>query len=307
MKEEKIEIIGNDNFKISAVLWLPEGAPRAILQITHGMTEHIYRYKDFAKELTAQGITVAGFDLRGHGTNLNENGCASFGKNGWEGSLNDMHLLHDYLENRFPNCPYFMMGFSLGSFLLREYLNIYDDKLAGAAILGTGYQPGVILTLMMAIVKSQIKKCGFDNTTPLVKKLSFETYNSKFTPNRTEFDWLCSDDAELDTYIQDSLCSDSISAGLFWQLLGSMKHTGNRSAYKKWDKKMPVLFLSGEKDPVGNDGKGVKKVKQTMNNVGIRNVSMHLFPNVRHDILHEEKSGCAKQVRKILINWMLNE
>ena len=286
MKEEKIEIIGNDNFKISAVLWLPEGAPRAILQITHGMTEHIYRYKDFAKELTAQGITVAGFDLRGHGTNLNENGCASFGKNGWEGSLNDMHLLHDYLENRFPNCPYFMMGFSLGSFLLREYLNIYDDK---KIFDGFDYE------------------IGSNYSTPLVKKLSFETYNSKFTPNRTEFDWLCSDDTELDTYIQDSLCSDSISAGLFWQLLGSMKRTGNRSAYKKWDKKMPVLFLSGEKDPVGNDGKGVKKVKQTMNNVGIRNVSMHLFPNVRHDILHEEKSGCAKQVRKILINWMLNE
>ena len=307
MKEEKIEIVGNGDFKISGVLWLPEEAPRAILQIAHGMTEHIYRYKDFAKGLTVQGIAVAGFDLRGHGTNLKENGCASFGENGWGNSLNDMHLLHDHLENRFPDYPYFMMGFSLGSFLLREYLNKYDDKLSGAAILGTGYQPGAILTFMMAIVKSQIKKCGFDNTTPLVKKLSFETYNSKFTPNRTEFDWLCSDDAELDTYIQDSLCSDSISAGLFWQLLGSMKRTGNSSAYKNWDKKMPVLLLSGEKDSVGDDGRGVEKVKQTMNNAGIRNVSMHLFPDARHDILHEEKSGCANQVRKILINWMLNK
>ncbi|MBQ7841452.1 MAG: alpha/beta hydrolase [Lachnospiraceae bacterium] len=112
----------------------------------------------------------------------------------------------------FPKIRY--TGFSLGSFLLREYLGRYDDEMAGAAILGTGYQPGAILSVMIAIVRGQIKKVGFEKTTPLVKKLSFETYNHKFQPNRTPSDWLCADEAQIDAYLTDPLCRKDISAEL---------------------------------------------------------------------------------------------
>jgi len=244
------------------------------------------------------------FDLRGHGRNPGDPICASFGEGGWESSLEDMHLFHGWLSGKFGGCPHFMLGFSLGSFLLREYLNRYDDRAAGAVILGTGYQPGAVLSVMAAVVNTQIRKAGFDASTPLVRKLSFDTYNRKFAPSRTPSDWLCADDGELDAYLADPLCRENISAGLFRELLCSMKRTGGKNAYENWKKELPVLLLSGEDDPVGDGGKGVMKVKSAMDRAGIGNVTMYLFAGARHDLLHEEASGSGDRARRILTEWM---
>ena len=307
MRMKNTRLSCRDGKSLIGIIWIPDNEPKAILQITHGMTEHIGRYTHLAEELTAKGIIVAGFDLRGHGTNAEDPLCASFGENGWEQSIEDMHIFYEYLKQEFSGYPYFMLGFSLGSFLLREYLCTYSDGIAGAAILGTGYQPKAILSIMTAIVKTQIAKNGFDQTTPLVQKLSFGTYNQKFMPNRTSADWLCADETELDKYLADPLCCEHISSGLFWQLLNAMKRTGERTAYLNWDKNIPVLLLSGKDDPVGDFGKGVEKVDCTMKRMGIKDVTMQLFPGARHDILHEECSGCAKQVREFLGDWILEK
>lgn len=304
MQEQKFTVYGIHKNKIDGIIWLPEESPKAILQITHGMTEHIYRYKSLAKALTLAGIAVAGFDLPGHGRNLGSSGCASFGETGWENALNDIHEFSIYLENKYVDVPRYLLGFSLGSFLVREYFNKFHHGFSGAIIAGTGDQPAAVLSIMMAIVKTQIKSHGFDHTTPLVKKLSFETYNSKFKPNHTDFDWLCSDESQLNSYINDTLCANSISSGLFWQLLNSMKYTGRKEAYANWNKSLPVLLLSGGKDPVGDSGAGVKRVARTMKQAGITNVDMHLLGKARHDIFHESESGVADQVPELIINWI---
>ena len=186
MYKETFEVSGFGGMKLPTILWLPDGEPRRILQITHGMTEHIGRYEAFAKKLTAQGIAVAGYDLRGHGKNPGNPNVASFGEGGWEAALEDMHLFFERLSTRFPGVPNDMLGFSLGSFLLREYLGRWTEGVSRAIIMGTGYQPAPVLSIMMAIVEGQIKKGGFDHTTNLVRKLSFGTYNKKFKPNRTQ-------------------------------------------------------------------------------------------------------------------------
>lgn len=304
MNVEKIQFAGEGGVTLPGVLWLPEGGPRAVLQIAHGMTEHMGRYGRLAQALTEQGVAVAGFDLRGHGENPGDPDCASFGEGGWEASLEDMHRFSLSLRQRFPEARHYMLGFSLGSFLLREYLNRYPEPLSGAVILGTGHQPDAVLSLMMAIVKGQIRQAGFDKTTPLVKKLTFESYNQKFRPNRTPSDWLCEDREQLDAYRADPLCRENISAGLFWQLLGAMKRTGGRHAYDHWNKDLPVLLLSGENDPVGDFGKGVCRVKRAMDRSGFTHVTMHLIPNARHDLFHEEKSGAAENARRILTDWL---
>ena len=283
---------------------MPDAQPKIVLQIAHGMTEHIGRYDKLAETLPAQGVVVAGFDMRGHGRNSGDAHISSFGEGSWEKSLEDMHLFFAELEKRYPGVPHFMLGFSLGSFLLREYLNRYDDQVAGAVILGTGHQPGLVLSIMCAIVKSQIKKSGFDGTTPLVQKLSFETYNQKFKPNRTPSDWLCADKAQLDLYIKDALCREHISSGLFWELLCAMKRTGNGDAYRNWRKDMPVLLISGQDDPVGDSGKGVQRVDAAMRKAEMKNVQMKFFPGARHDLLHEEVSGNAVEARKLIIEWL---
>ena len=259
---------------------------KAVLQITHGMTEHIGRYEAFAQYLCSMGIAVAGFDLRGHGKNPGDAEVASFGEGGWAASIEDMRLFYELLEQRLTVVPHYMLGFSLGSFLLREYLTKYPDEgeVAGAIIMGTGHQPGWLLSIMMGIVNGQIKKAGFDKTTDLVRQLSFGTYNQKFKPNRTTADWLCADETDLDKYLADPLVRKDISAGLFWELLGSMKRTGSAYEYDGWDTSIPILLISGQDDPVGDGGKGVQEISRRMKNSGMENVRLQpavpsLFPN----------------------------
>ena len=292
--------------KLPCTLWLPEGNPKAVLQIIHGMTEHIGCYEAFAEFLTTQGILAAGFDLRGHGKNGSDPAVASLGEGGWDKSLEDIHRFRTALQSRYPSAPYFILGFSLGSFLLREYLTKHPQGLSGAIIMGTGRQPAPVLSILMAIVKTQCKKAGFDGTTPLVKKLSFETYNKYFAPNRTEADWLCSDTAALDAYLSDPLCRESISAGLFWQLLSAMKRTDKAATYKAWDPNLPILLLSGQDDPVGDFGKGVTTVYKAATAAGIADLQMKLYPHARHILLREEQCGAAPQAREDIALWLNN-
>ena len=305
MKTETFEFAGYNGTNLPAYLWLPESEVKAVLQITHGMTEHMGRYEALARYLCSMGIAVAGFDLRGHGKNPGDAEVASFGEGGWAASIEDMRFFYELLGQRFPGVPHYMLGFSLGSFLLREYLTKYptEGELAGVIIMGTGHQPGWLLSIMMGIVKGQIKKAGFDKTTDLVRQLSFGTYNQNFKPNRTTADWLCADEESLDKYLADPLARKDISAGLFWELLGSMKRTGSAAEYDGWDTSLPILLISGQDDPVGDGGKGVQAIYQRMKKSGMEAVTFKLFPGARHDLLHEEKNG-ADAVRKFIAEWI---
>lgn len=305
MKTTHFTFHGSDGMPLSAVIWQPEQDIKAVLQITHGMTEHMGRYERFADDLCSLGIVVAGFDLRGHGKNSGDPEIASFGAGGWEAAMEDMHLFFQDLHIRCPGIPHYMLGFSLGSFLLREYLGKYPEGLSGAVIAGTGHQPNWLLTLMMALVKGEFRKSGFDGTTDLIKQLSFGTYNQKFKPNRTEADWLCSDTEALDLYLADSLVRKNISACLFWELLGSMKRTGKAESYARWKKDLPVLLLYGTEDPVGNSGKGVPKLYGLMKKAGLQAVDCQQFPGARHDLFHEEASGAAESVRHCIADWLM--
>ena len=305
MWTEVIEYVGTDGLRIPCTVWRPERQrPRLVVQVLHGMTEHIGRYAFFAQALTEKGIAVAGVDLRGHGHYYPKASCATFGRNGWEQSLEDLDGCQRLLRQCFKEVPQVLMGFSLGSFLVREYLNQYAMPFAGAIIMGTGHQPSPVLSALKMLVQGQIDKVGFDHTSPLVQKLSFEMYNKKFAPNTTAFDWLCADTSERSSYEQDPLCKESISAGLFWQLLDAMQRTGRKGAYDHWPKNLPVLLLSGADDPVGDGGKGVERVAQQMQKAGLTQVETVLLPGARHDVLHEKESGNAEKAMEIIEEFL---
>lgn len=278
--------------------------PRVMVQVVHGMTEHIRRYEALAEAVTARGMALAGYDLRGHGENNPHGLCAYFGEGGWEASLHDMHLFHQALCKRYKDVPQVFLGFSLGSFLLRDYLSVYNTSCAGAIIMGTGTQPGMVLGVMKLVVKGQIRKAGFDNTTPIVRKLSFETYNKQFVPNHSAFDWLIGDAVEVARYVQDPLCKTAISSGLFWQLLDAMQRTGRAVTYRQWQQRLPVLLLSGREDPVGHGGKGVARVAKQMKKAGVEDVTVHLLPQARHDVLHEVDSGAAGKATSMIVAFL---
>ena len=303
MFKEEWVLDAHSSLPLYCVLWLPEGELKGILQITHGMTEHSGLYDALARTLTAAGWAVAGFDLPGHGRNSGPDGIATFGQDGWEAALEAMGRFSGYLRDRFPGAKLVLHGFSLGSFLLREYLQSQPEGVYGAVIIGTGCQPGWLLRIIMAVVNREIRKVGFDGYSSLVRQLSFGTYNQKFKPLRTEKDWLCSDEAQLDLFLADPHCRENFSAGLFLQMLSAMERTGKQASFALWDQELPVLLISGDRDPVGDMGTGARKVLKMANAAGL-NTEFHLIPGSRHDVLHEEASGAAETARTLILNWL---
>lgn len=276
--------------RIHAVEWSPDESPEAILQIAHGVTEYILRYEEFAEYLTNKGILVVGNDHIGHGSSIAENAKPMyFGPEGsFKYAVDDVNTLYKTTKEKYENIPYIILGFSLGSFIVRRFLIDYPDTVDGAILVGTGQIAPIKIKIAKFIAKSEAKKHGEDNPTPMIKSLSFDNYNKLFKPNRTDYDWLCLSKTSLDKYIRDKNRGKELSAGLFREMLSGMEYTGNLENIKKMNKDIPIIFLSGEMDPVGEKGKSVKKAYSDFKKVGIEDVDMKLYKDLRHDILHED-------------------
>ena len=289
--------------RIHAVEWIPEEEPKAILQIAHGVTEYILRYEEFAEFLTSKGIVVVGNDHIGHGSSIAENAKPMyFGPEGsFKYAVDDVNTLYKTTKEKYENIPYIILGFSLGSFIVRRFLIDYPDTVDGAILVGTGQIAPIKIKIAKFIAKSEAKKHGDDNPTPMIKSLSFDNYNKLFKPNRTDYDWLCLSKTSLDKYIKDEKRGKELSAGLFREMLSGMEYTGNLENIKKMNKNIPIIFLSGEMDPVGEKGKSVKKAYDYFKKAGIKDVSMKLYKDLRHDILHEDN---AEQIYQDILEFI---
>lgn len=291
MKKNEFYYMSKDNkTQIHAIEWLPEGEPKAILQIAHGVTEYILRYEEFAKFLTEKGIAVVGNDHLGHGSSIAENAEPMyFGPEGsWDWVVEDIKTCMDLTKNKYPNIPYYLLGFSLGSFVARTFLIKYQERLNGAIIVGTGQTSSFQIALAKYMANKEGKKVGEDHTSPTIRQLTFGTYNKIFAPNRTEYDWLCASEKSIDEYIKDPIRGGGMSAGLFREMLSGMAFSGKQENINKIDKDLPILFLSGDKDPVGEQGKGVTRAYNSFKKAGIKNTNMKLYSGLRHDILRED-------------------
>lgn len=274
---------------IHAVEWLPEGAPRAVLQIAHGVSEYILRYEPFAEYLTKRGFAVVGHDHIGHGRSLAEGAPRLYfgGRGSWNFVVDDIYALRQTAGRKFPGIPYFLLGHSMGSFLARTYLTRYPGTVDGAVIMGTGQMAPALISGGLAVAAVEGRRIGEENASALVSKLSFESYNKIFAPNRTGFDWLSVNEANVDAYIADPLCGGSASIGLFREMLGGMRFIAKPEQLKKMNLNTPILFISGEMDPVGDCGKGVQRAYDSFRKAGVRDVSLKLYPKLRHEILCE--------------------
>lgn len=288
--------------KIHAIKWIPDKEIKAILQISHGVTEHIERYNQLAQYLTDKGILVVGNDHLGHGKSLGT--TMYFGPTGsWNYVVEDIHTCKKMLEEEYPTLPYFMLGFSLGSFGLRNYLIDYTPEISGAIIVGTGYNSSIEVALAKFIANSEAKKYGEENTTDKIKKLTFATYNKKFTNPKTDYDWLSLSQKNLDEYTNDPLRGQAMSSGLFRELLNGMNYTCKLKNIKLMNKDTSILFISGDKDPVGGQTKGVDKVYKLFKKSNIKDLTLKYYKDLRHDILHED---IKLEIYEFLYNWMIN-
>lgn len=291
--------------KIHAVKWVPDGEVKCILQIVHGMLEYIDRYDKFANAMADLGIIVSGNDHLGHGLSLiNEENRGFFSENdGNKVVIDDINKLNNILKEEYPNVPYFILGHSMGSFLVRQYITIYNSDINGAIIIGTGHQPyallkaGLIITKLIATIK------GWRYRSKFVNNLAIGNNNKKFEPSRTNVDWLSRDEKIVDEYIRDKKINFIFTLNSYYNMFKGMLTLYDDSNLKKMFKDLPIIILSGDQDPVGNFGKDIVMINEKYRNLGIKDVSHILYKEDRHEILNELD---RKIVYKDIGDWILS-
>lgn len=274
---------------LHAVDWVPDSPVRAVLQISHGVSEYILRYQALASFLTERGIAVAGHDHLGHGTSVSPGAPRLyFGPRGsWDLVEADLFARHQLVRQNFPDVPVFLMGHSMGSFLARTYLIRYPGTVDGAILMGTGHMIRPMVSAGLALAAVYGRQTGWDKPNGIVNRLSFGSYNAIFAPNRTGFDWLSAYEPNVDAYMADPLCGGNASIGLFREMLRGIRFLTDPKNIRKMNHNTPILFVSGEMDPVGECGKGVRRAFDAFQKAGMRSVELKLYPGLRHEILNE--------------------
>ena len=274
--------------KIHGCRWSPEGQPRAVVQIVHGIAEFVERYDAFARYLNHRGFLVVAEDHMGHGQSINGDGIQGYFHGGWFTAVEDtMQLMRD-IQKEYPDIPYILFGHSMGSFMARTILCKYPDcGLAAAVICGTGWQPAFALPGLIKVIDGICKKTGETKPNEKLQGMVFGGYNKKVEHPRTPFDWLTRDAKIVDEYIAHPLCGFTASAGLLRDMLQGMYYIARRENLKKMNKALPVFFIAGGDDPVGTYGKGVGKCAGEFRRSGMTDVSERIYPLCRHEILNE--------------------
>lgn len=307
MSKNELFFQSNDSVtNVHMITWEPEGEVLGIVHINHGVSEHIDRYDEFARFLNSKGILVVGMDFIGHGMSTNNgNKKMYFGPEGsFKTVVADIHYVLTQTKNRYPNVPYTMLGFSLGSFLTRTYMIDYPGIVDASILVGTGFMSKLAYKMAMLVVNKEIKKYGESVATEKIRELAFETYNKKFKPNRTTHDWLCKSEGAIDLYLVDPLRGENITCGLFRELLNSMIYSCTVDNVNKMNKTKPIYCLSGSDDYVGDRGKGLKKSVELFKSCGINDVDMKIYPTLRHDILHENEN---EQIYNDIYGWLISK
>ena len=266
--------------------WTPEQPPVAVVQIIHGIAEYVERYDDFARYLNRLGFLVVAEDHMGHGKSINGEGIQGYFHGGWFTAVEDSYQLLQDTRKEFPDLPYVLFGHSMGSFMTRTILEKYPDSgISAAVICGTGWQPKAVLNTGIGVCRMVCKQQGEKKPSKILEKLVFSNYNKKVEHPRTSYDWLTRDSGIVDRYLADPFCGFTPTGGLMRELLTGIRYEQeNLSAMKK---DLPVLFIAGGDDPVGNYGKGVLRSAEAFHKAGMLDVSCKIYPLGRHEILNE--------------------
>ena len=267
-------------------IWIPE-EPRICLQIIHGMAEYIERYDAFARFLAENGVLVYGMDLAGHGKSIREGEpYGYFGeKDGWDNLIQDNITMHDQVLKDYPGLPRVLLGHSMGSFLARTYAGRRGEDFDAFIFSGTaGGNPA--LRVAKGLAQNAIRRGKGKKANQTLNRLGFGSYNRQFRPNRTAFDWLSRDNESVDRYIADPLCGFVFTSCAFYDLFSGLQEISG----KRWAERVPnkpIMLFSGDRDPVGNNGKGVRSVVKALQKSKHDNVCLKLYPGGRHEMLNE--------------------
>ena len=289
-------------------VWSPDSEVKALFQITHGMAEHGERYEDFAKHLCEKGFAVIVNDHIGHGKSVKSDAdLGYFGdKDGWNSLVEDERNITLFMEKEYPDIPLIYFGHSMGSFIGREYIRRYakvDKRIKGAIICGTGGKNPVI-NIAIALANTIAKAKGSRHRSEFINKLAFGAYNKQIPAAATPFDWLSTDKAQVDKYIADKYCGFLFTAAGYRDLFVLLKTVSAEDWFDGIPTTLPILLTSGQDDPVGEYGKGVRWVYNGLRERGIYDLTLKLYPGMRHEILNETEN---KKVYEDMSSWALSK
>lgn len=297
--------IAFDGHKMYTYFFIPEGKPKAIVQIVHGLGEHAGRYTEFAERLSKEGFLVCAEDHRGFGRSTvskDQIGHIS-DENGHNLIIGDMLKLMEHTKSEHNNIPYFMFGHSMGSFLTRSFLIRYPNSVSGIILSGTKGKSSPIEGFGKTIAGIQKFLFGGRKRAKLLSKMSVGGYGKKYFPkDNSSLAWLTSDKEVIERIKEDEYFSNKPeSVETYLQLFSIIEDISNKEKHLKLPKNLPVLLVSGDKDPVGNFGIGVKWVFDLYKSVGLNDVTIKLFEGGRHELLNDKY---RYEVMDLIVDWL---
>lgn len=292
--------------KIHAVKWIPDGEIKCVVQIVHGMSEHIGRYDEFARFLAAEGMLVVGSDHLGHGKTANtEDELGYFcQEDGATVLVRDVHRLKKIIQEENIGKPYFICGHSMGSLVLRNYITRYGKGIDGAVVIGTSGPRGVLAKTGILLTNFMSKLFGWKYKSKFVNGLMFGSFNERIPDAKDPNEWICANEKTLKKYNKDPKCGFIFTLNGFKELSRLSQLAEKKENLAKIPGDLPVYILSGEEDPVGGYGEGVRKVYESYTALGMTNVEMKLYEGDRHEILNEDNRF---QVYEDISTWIMKQ
>lgn len=268
--------------------WLVDN-PKAIVQVLHGMAEHGERYARLAQALAAAGYSTYAHDHRGHGKSIPEGSSPGHmaDSDGWNRIVEDAHGVNREIAKQHPGVAIIVLGHSMGSFVLQQLLFEHPSDMVAAALSGSNGKPPPIAKLGKLVARIERTRLGRRAPSPIMQKLTFDEYNKAFAPARTEFDWLSRDPEEVDKYVADPLCGFAVSTQVWIDMLSALDRIAKPSNVAKVPKGMPLYLFAGDRDPVGDFGKGMRRLYDAYKRAAIFDVRLKLYPGARHETLNE--------------------
>lgn len=305
MKKEEFYFDSRDNdTKLHAVRWMPDSENVAgIVQIVHGMAEYVERYEELAAYLTDRNFVVTGEDHLGHGKSVPEGGQQGYfcEQDPATVVVRDVHRLKKMTQELYPGVPYFILGHSMGSFITRNYICRYGTGIDGALILGTGMQSAGLLLASKTVAAIEGAFRGQRHVSRMMDKAAFGAYNRRIAEKRTDYDWLSRDEERVDAYIADPDCGFVFTVNGFKTLFELISRAKKPENLRKIPAELPIFMASGAEDPVGNYGKGVEKAYRSLQGVGVRDLTLKLYPEDRHELMNEPD---REQVMADIAEWL---
>ncbi len=302
MQSTTTTVTAPDGAALFAHRWLPDGPVRGVLQVVHGMAEHSARYALLAEALCGAGWAVYAHDHRGHGrTGGDDDHGYLADEDGWRKVVDDARRVTATIRDEYPDAPLFLLGHSMGSVVAREYVIGGSDELSGLVLSGSLVDPGVMGLAGVGLARLESRLRGRRHTSRLLNTLSFGQYNSAFKPNRTEFDWLSRDEAEVDSYVADRRCGQVFSSGFWADFLPGIRAVNDADRIARVRPDLPIMLMAGDADPVGAAGKGPRATREQYATAGVHDLTCTLYPGARHEIFNETNRA---EVIADLLAWL---